>query len=719
MKTPGTTETRSGTLARPSQVWLCAALLVAAGAGVYANSFQGVFLFDDFDAIRENPYLRSLWPPREAMKAPPGTSVAGRPLVAYTLAVSYRLSGLKTWGYHLVNLVLHLAAGLLLFGLLRRALLSPRCRERCGPAATPLAFAAALAWLVHPLQTASVTYIIQRAEILGALFILLALYAALRRHESPRSWAWAGLAFAAALAGAASKEIAYAIPLLVFLADAILVEDGYKAAFGKHRRFYVLLGISWLVLGSLVWSGGRTVAVTYRSESVTPWQYLLTQADVLSHYLRLCVWPAGLRFAYEWPLARGPGDVVLPGLLVLALLGLTGWALARRHAAGVAGAVFFLVLAPTSSVMPLSLTADDHRMYLPSAAVLALLVLGGCEALRALAGARPDLKRPIAAFAAALLLAVTAVLGLATWRRNKLFANDFELWKEVLDAEPEHTRALHATGMLLLERDQPEFALPYLEKAAGRGDDPKACRVENGLASALMMLGKYEEARPHLERAVQLNEYFFDARSNLGLVLLTLGEADAAASHLEVAVALNPDAPQPLTYLGAARLKQGKTVEALGYLQTALKMDPEFHDAKAYFALAKEALIREASRKVEALIAKGWELCGQGKLVEGMERFHEARTLLPKHPLIAHYLSVVKAKAEEDVKRLEEPPPEALHVLATAYAMHGEFEEAAAVGRMAERVAELEQQPEEARRLSERVALFEARKPFPDAPVEP
>ncbi|MBK8266833.1 MAG: hypothetical protein IPK83_00365 [Planctomycetes bacterium] len=155
-------------------------VLIGAGIVAYWNSFDVPFLFDDQNAIEDNTFIRALWPLDRAMSAPPQSTGAGRPILNLSLAVNYHFGGLWVWGYHAVNLGIHIAVGLLLMGLIRRTLALPALRDRFVGASNELAFSATLIWLVHPLQTESVTYIVQRAESLAALFYVATLYAFLR-----------------------------------------------------------------------------------------------------------------------------------------------------------------------------------------------------------------------------------------------------------------------------------------------------------------------------------------------------------------------------------------------------------------------------------------------------------------------------------------------------------------------------------------------------------
>jgi dolichyl-phosphate-mannose-protein mannosyltransferase len=215
-------------------------LILLAAVLVYSNSYTGLFVFDDEPAIVENPHIKQLWPLTAAMRAPAGTTVSGRPIVSLSLAINYALAPdfardtlampapgapaseydrlyANLWGYHAFNLAIHIAAALALFGVVRRTLLTDRLRPQFGEHATALALIVALIWTVHPLQTSAVTYIIQRAESLMALFYLLTLYCAIRALEGKRATLWTvASAFACAL-GMMSKESMVSAPLVVLM----------------------------------------------------------------------------------------------------------------------------------------------------------------------------------------------------------------------------------------------------------------------------------------------------------------------------------------------------------------------------------------------------------------------------------------------------------------------------------------------------------------------
>jgi hypothetical protein len=177
-------------------------MLVAVGAWAYSTSFRGVFVLDDVRAIVRNPTIRTLWPLAMPLAPPTGSTVAGRPVANLSFAINHAMAPAEAEArpaspgvpggagpidpapYHAGNLLIHLVAALVLFAIVRRTLLSESLRPRFGAAAPWLALVVALVWVVHPLQTAAVTYVVQRVESLMGLFYLLTLYCATRRASS-------------------------------------------------------------------------------------------------------------------------------------------------------------------------------------------------------------------------------------------------------------------------------------------------------------------------------------------------------------------------------------------------------------------------------------------------------------------------------------------------------------------------------------------------------
>ncbi|HEV7822669.1 MAG TPA: glycosyltransferase family 39 protein, partial [Burkholderiales bacterium] len=229
------------------QVGLAAAAIVFIGALVYSNSFAGRFIFDD-RTILEDASIRQLWPPWTAMFSP--NNVA-RPVIGLTFAINYWISGLEVWSYHLLNLLIHLLAALALFGIVRRALLGERMRQHFGTAAATLAASVALVWAVHPLQTQSVTYIIQRGESLMGLMYLATLYAVIRAAQSA-SKRWIIAAVIACAVGMATKPVMATAPIIALLFDVIFITGSLKTSLRRRWALYATLGSTWIILAATI-----------------------------------------------------------------------------------------------------------------------------------------------------------------------------------------------------------------------------------------------------------------------------------------------------------------------------------------------------------------------------------------------------------------------------------------------------------------------------------
>ena len=563
-------------------------LVVAAGLLAYHNSFTGPFLFDDVSSIPENRTIRHLWPIWDALSPPHegGITVEGRPFVNLSLATNYALGGTKVWGYHALNLAIHILAGLTLLGVVRRTLLQPRLRERFGAVANELALAVAVLWTVHPLQTESVTYVIQRAESLMGLFYLLTLYCFIRGAGSARPHAWYGLCAGACALGMASKEVMASAPLLVMLYDRVFVSGSFREAW--RRRWPLNLGLSatWILLGCLLIVTVGNASMNAQHVGVTWREYLATEPGVILYYLRLCVWPDPLCFDYfGWPIARTWLSILLPTLAIAILLGATAWRCRTNSAWGVLGAWFFLILAPTSSFIPTDSPAYEHRMYLPLAAVVVLVVMG----IHAFAGRRT--------VAVAAVLAVG--LGVLTVQRNQNYRSELAIWGDTVAKRPENPRAHTNLGGALERAGKIEEAIAHCEQTLRIS--PDYAEAHNIWGNALAQAGKIEEAIAHYEQALRIRPDYGGAHDNLGVALAQAGRIPEAIAQYEQVLRINPDDGEAHYNLGNALTRSGKIPEAIEHLEHALRIKPDDAEADCNLGivLAQAGRIPEAIEHLE------------------------------------------------------------------------------------------------------------------------
>ncbi|HWA85008.1 MAG TPA: tetratricopeptide repeat protein [Opitutus sp.] len=651
--------------------WLLGGGLLLAVLGVYWNSLNGPFFFDDRPAILRNESIRHLWPPWAALN-PPGDSggVSGRPLVNVSLAINYAAGGLAVRGYHLANLALHALAMLALWGLLRRTLRRPALPAKVRANAGTIASSATLLWAVHPLLTESVDCVVQRNEVIGALFYLLTFYGFIRGVESsaPVRRRWLTLSVLACFAGAASKETVATAPLLLWLYDRTFVAGDFRAAWRERKGYYAALAASWLPLGWLVLHNGQRGGTVGFGLGVSSWQYLLTQCRAITTYLKLSIWPHPLVVDYGTNLATGVGEVWWQGLIVLALLAATGLALWRRPTVGFLGAWFFVILAPSSSFVPLTTqTIAEHRMYLP----LAALVLGAVIGLHAWLNRR-------AAWAVAL---IALVFGALTIRRNTDYRSEETIWSDTVAKCPGNPRAYdglayayvdagrwqdaiaacasaHAVspayhgdlavhmGQALMGLGRPGEALPYFEQVIS--GKPKDAELHNNLGMALAALHRWPDAISHYETALRLKPELADAENNLGNALAKSGRLADAVGHYAAAVRLRPGYAEAEANWARSLAEGGRVADALPHFEAALKLQPgpeaQVELAQALLALGRtddgirhlEAAITLAPNSFEARTNLGNALAATGQLEPAQTQFEAALRLRPDSAE-AHY----------------------------------------------------------------------------------
>jgi len=661
---------------------LLAGLVIALAAlAAYQNSLSAPFVFDDTDSIINNPTIVRLWPIGPVLSPPAATgqTVGGRPVLNLSLAADYAISGLGVWSYHATNLLIHILSGLTLFGIARRTL---GRRD----SATLLAFAVALLWTLHPLQTESVTYVIQRAESLMGLFYLLTLYCFIRGTEDatevgrlvakaqelgPREassrragdnprylgaladranqepvarWGWFMLSVVACLLGMATKEVMVSAPVLVFLYDRTFVSGNFRSAWRGHRGFYVALAGTWILLACLVLPNHQRGGSTGFGSGISWGIYLLTQFPAITRYLLLSVWPHPLIFDYGTRWTAGRAMTIVSTAIVLGIMAATVIALLRPkkrgfllrqgfggqvggrvdwQAFGFAGAWFFAILAPTSLVPGNRQTLAEHRMYLALAPVIVVLVVG-LNALWARAG-----RSTWATLLTCLL--VGAAAGTLTARRNEDYRSNLSLWGDTVAKLPGNPYAQADLGVALDQSGDEVGALAhYTEALRLKPDLHDLHRAHDDMGIALGKLGRIPEARAQFEEALRYNPDFPAAHNDLGNALRLEGHLAEAEAQLREALRLQPDYVTAWLSLALVLGQTGRLPEAIAAYQRAVALQPS--DPQAHFhlanALAQAGRLPEAAAEYQRTLQLNPRNAGAhynlGRALEAMGRRDEA-----------------------------------------------------------------------------------------------
>jgi len=557
-------------------------LLAAVALATYWNGLHAPFVWDDDSAITTNQSIHQI---ADSLNPPIETPVSGRPVVNLSLAINYAAGALDPFGYHLVNLAVHVCCALLLFGCVRRALRRHRYLSGAAPV-DAVALAAALVWMVHPLLSETIDYATQRTESMMGLCFLLTMYGAIRARESKRQAAkWTAVAIASCAAGMATKESMVTAPLAVVLYDVLVEFDSPGEAWAARKGLYAGLAATWVELGIVIWRWPRS---TVGGTAVSPLTYLFNQAQMIARYLWLSVWPRALVLDYGVPQPLHLGDVVPQGGLVLGLVAATVIALIRWPAAGFLGAMFFLTLAPASSVVPVvSEVGAERRMYLPLAALIVLAAVLAARAVDRLSEGRMKWRA-----AAAVAGVAVAALAVRTIERNRDYASPLALWQTVVDRRPQG-------------------------------------RARFALANQLMDAGRHEEATAQLRLAVV---DYPDARAGLGTELLMQGQLDEGISVLEAFVQADPSSPNR----APARPLLARAHRAIAERELS-QQNPALAEAEARKAVAFDGTDADAHNVLGAALAS------QGNLTAAIPEFQAAVRINPQHPSAVNNLARARA----------------------------------------------------------------------------
>ncbi len=694
-------------------------VLLALIAGVvflmYSNVFRVPFIFDDWENIEANGFIRlggldigGLW--AAAFRSPAGN----RPVANVSFALNYLAGGYGVFGYHLVNVLIHVLNGVLVYALGRKLFGGGRGVEGRW-------VLAALVFVAHPVQTEAVTYVVQRMTSLATMFYLLALWLYLRGREEGggrRRWGyWAAGVVSWGLA-LGSKEIALSLPAVVVLYEWCL---GRGLGWLRGRLGYVLLVVFGVLLVGWWYLGadplGR-ILEGYEGREFSMGERVLTQFRVVVWYLGLVLYPhpGRLNLLHEFSVSRSlwdPPATFLSLVLIGALVASGLWAGRRRPVWSFCVLWFFLQLVLESSVVGLELVFE-HRLYLPLAGVA---WLAGEGAFR-LTGGR-------AAWAAVLGVLLVLALGGATHARNRAWQDRLTLWQDVIRKSPTNHRGWYNLGHELSRQGRLAEAEGQYRRALEL--KPGYARAHNNLAVVLERQGRPEEALAAYARALEIKPDSFVAHNNLGALLKSRGEPEAALRHFEAALRHNPEHAEAHNNLGALQAERGFTEEAVRRYRLALRFKPDYAEAHNNLgaALEKQGRAGEAARHYQAALTEdpdyadahnnlGVLLTGQGEFSRALGHYLELLRLRPGDAGAHNNLGVVMerlGKPQEAIghyeKALELKPdyPEARNNLAVALARAGRLEEA--LGQFREALRLRPEDPDLRRNLALTLRLLE------------
>jgi tetratricopeptide (TPR) repeat protein len=549
------------------------ALTIALGVLIYSNSFDCSFHFDDAPNITGQPGIRNFWDFQSWWNIQ-----STRQLAFGSFALTYHFFGYEVWGWHLFNLLIHLATALAVWRLAALLFRTPALRNLPIAAQAPsLALAAGLLFVAHPLATQSVTYIVQRIAAQAALFYLLALglYVQARLTDLRKPDAWI-LYAGAALAGVCAiltKENAYTLPLAVLLVEVYFFQSDNIRRIISDKRFLAAAALLLLIFLRFVLINFKQFNYTLNLDSggrINAHNYLLTQFSVIWKYIQLLFIPLGQNLDHQIPVSE---NFFQPRTFVafLGLVALVAWGLLlfkRNRLVSFGILWFFLTLSVESSFLPIADVIFEHRTYLPAFG----FVVAVC------AGILYPVHQKYGRVALALLLGLVATYSMLTYARNRVWKDDETLWSDVISKAPS-VRAYNNRGDYYYKQKEYEKAAADFNAALKIYPDyPRAYR---NLAKVERDRGKPAAAIESLSRAITLAPEAADVYVTRGDLYYKAGLYDKALADADKALSLEKDYSKALLNRSAALNALGRYAESLAASDRALTLDPK--NAEAWY----------------------------------------------------------------------------------------------------------------------------------------
>lgn len=583
---------------------LCLSLL---GILIYSGVFFGPFLFDDRSGIIENETVKSL--SRAIANLSDRRSIGN-----LTFSVNYFFSGHRVFGYHLVNILVHICNAVLIYLLVRLLGKTPGI-ARDEPSTSFLALSAAFLFVAHPIHTQSVAYISQRVTSLATLFYVSSVICYLKaraldrgpsRGSSAQQIIFYALAVLAALAGLKTKEIVATLPLMIIVIELFCFNDNRRSA----KRVGILLGILGLTVAAFMAIGktGRPLAdvlsgidaASRETVSISRSEYFFTQLRVIVTYLRLLLLPMNQVLDYDYP--RFPtilAPAVLASLALLSsLIGLATWTFRRNRMVSLGIAWFFIALSVESGIIPIRDVINEQRTYLPSIGFL-LAALAALD--------RAAVKEQ---FRMAVVAALIILFSAGAYARNRVWTSSENLWTDVVEKAPYKARGYNNLGTAYKEAKDFQRATSLFKKALSLQDDFSAAYYN--LGDIAYEQGDYEEAISYLDKALTTrakdNLTTLDALNKLGRTYGAMGQFDRAIEYFQRALALHPESFVLINNLGVQYIKSNKPERAIALYEQALQKREDFvmysNLAVAYALIGNEKKSRELRDKAIAVKAR-------------------------------------------------------------------------------------------------------------------
>lgn len=550
--------------------------LIVVGALSYLWSLRYAFQFDDlaniikFYNIRHNTFSQIFF-------------INTRWISYWINTIHYSLGKFNPFSYRLFNVILHCSSSIILFFFFYTALKHSN-NKKIATGSFIIAFIASLFFLLHPVQTQTVSYVIQgQLEGLAGFFIfmsslafLLSVYAStpLKRYASLI------MLFVALFLGCGSKEIFIVTPLLLLLVDWFFIAQGsfnslkqrlsihaacWMVVFGiysyflKPTFFMTLFGLKMEARNNI-----GNILTANPGEIIKPLHYCISQFKVILHYIAIFIWPSMMSVEYDWKLVTSffARDCIIPFSILASFISFLLWLFWRNTINMVVfcWVWFFISIAPRCSIIPSSELLSDYKTYIGSAGLSLLFALGVWYLIVWLQERKYTLVSRQLAWCAPVIIAAPLIV--MTIMRNTVWRSGTEFWANIIKNAPGKARAYNNYGVALSEAGDIKGSIPYYQKAISM--DPYYPDPINNIAVAFSTLGEIDRAIATLQQSIRIQPNYPEAYNNLASFLITKKEYDQADQALNKALTLRP-------FYGKAWINKCKMYLDLGKNDLALE----------------------------------------------------------------------------------------------------------------------------------------------------
>ncbi len=566
---------------------------------IYSNTFHSSWHFDDIPNIIENEALhlnKINWDniKKTFFASLGGTGKIYRPIACLSFALNYYLGGDNVFGYHLVNISIHIIASVFLFLFIYNSLNTPILKVKYGPNSYNIALLATVLWSINPIQTQAITYIVQRMASMAGMFYIMSMYFYLKgriSEKKPLIISYYLLCAVTATLALGSKQNAAMLPISIFFFDIFIIQGLTKENIKRNILIFAIFVFITLAFSLVLVAASSSFEDLFSGYSVrrfTLIERLLTEPRVILFYITLLLYPMPDRLCitHDITISHGLLDPPATIISILFILGILCLAVIKSRKwpfISFCGIFFFLNHIIESSIFPLEMIFE-HRNYIPSMLFFVPLAILAIKAIEYF-----SCRRAMRIILLVFIVLVFIGQGHSAFIRNFIWKTDESLWMDAVDKYPKLPRSYHNLGKYYQNIDKKEKALEQYELSLKLTTSPNGIITHltyYNMGLIFMSFNEHDKAREYFLKAVEIGPGLSNAYNNLGVMAIKEGKYDEALNYFIKALTYNKNDKEAHTNLGFVLLRKNRLEEAIGEFKKALEIKKDFLPALINLGIA-------------------------------------------------------------------------------------------------------------------------------------